>query len=194
MGAVNRVIGGVLLATLLASGVVGVTGCGEKKPPPKPVAPPPPPPPPAPKQIDVSSLLQTSKADKRVQFPQEKAPVDDVVALSVIDLASSIAKGDSKAMSNLMVNVGKDVLDQLLSSGQWEEATSKIEAVRVVELAAPGAKPESFTVSLAIQEPGVAYLVRFTGTQNNGKYVFTGMPGGRKTHPRANQFDDGVLD
>jgi hypothetical protein len=182
------------LSLTLIAGTAILPGCGEKKPPPKPVAPPPPPPPPAPKAIDVSTLLQTSKADKRVQFPQEKAPVDDAVAISVINLASAIAKGDSKAMSGMLVNVGKDVLDQLLASGQWEDATEKIEAVRVVELSAPGAQPQSFNVSLAVQEPGVAYLVRFIGTLDNGKYVFTGMPGGRKTHARANQFDDGVLD
>lgn len=182
------------LSLTLIAGTAILPGCGDKKPPPKPVAPPPPPPPPAPKPIDVGTLLQTSRADKRVQFPQEKAPADDAVATSVIDLASAIAKGDSKAMSGLLINVGKDVLDQLLASGQWEEATENIEAVRVVELSAPGARPESFNVSLAIQEPGVAYLVRFIGTLDNGKYVFTGAPGGRKTHARANQFDDGVFD
>lgn len=182
------------LALTLIAGTAILPGCGEKKPPPKPVAPPPPPPPPAPKAIDVGTLLQTSKADKRVQFPQEKAPVDDAIAVSVINLASAIAKGDSKAMSGMLVNVGKDVLDQLLASGQWEDATGKIEAVRVVELSAPGAKPQSFNVSFAVQEPGVAYLVRFVATLDNDKYVFTGMPGGRKTHARANQFDDGVFD
>lgn len=182
------------LCLALLAGTAILPGCGEKKPPPKPVAPPPPPPPPAPKPIDVSTLLQTSKADKRVQFPQEKAPVDDAVALAVINLASAIAKGDSKAMGGMMISVGKDVLDQLVASGQWDDSTSKIEAVRVVELVAPTAKPESFNVSLAVQEPGVAYLVRFIATLDNGKYVFTGMPGGRKTHARANQFDDGVFD
>ncbi|MBL8874755.1 MAG: hypothetical protein JNM86_03045 [Phycisphaerae bacterium] len=182
------------LSLALVAGTAILPGCGEKKPPPKPVAPPPPPPPPAPKQIDVGTLLQTSKADKRVQFPQEKAPVDDTVALAVINLASAIAKGDSKAMGGMMINVGKDVLDQLVASGQWDESTSKIEAVRVVELIAPTAKPESFNVSFAVQEPGVAYLVRFIGTLDNGRYVFTGMPGGRKTHARANQFDDGIFD
>ncbi|MGH7244128.1 MAG: hypothetical protein ACREJD_11995 [Phycisphaerales bacterium] len=182
------------LSLALVAGTAILPGCGEKKPPPKPVAPPPPPPPPAPKSIDVSTLLQTNHADKRVQFPQEKAPVDDEVAVSVINLASAIAKGDSKAMGGLLVNVGKDVLDQLLANGQWDDATAKIEAVRVVELSAPGAKPQSFNVTFAVQEPGVAYLVRFVGTLDNGKYAFTGSPGGRKTHPRANQFDDGVFD
>ncbi|MBX3380414.1 MAG: hypothetical protein KF805_09985 [Phycisphaeraceae bacterium] len=182
------------LSLTLVAGAAILPGCGEKKAPPKPVAPPPPPAPPAPKPIDVGTLLQTSRADKRVQFPQEKAPADDAVAVSVIDLASAIAKGDGKAMSGLLVNVGKDVLDQLQANGQWEDSTAKIEAVRVVELSAPGARPQSFNVSLAIQEPGIAYLVRFTGTLDNGKYVFTGLPGGRKTHPRANQFDDGVFD
>lgn len=182
------------LSLALLAGTAILPGCGEKKPPPKPVAPPPPPPPPAPKQIEVSTLLQTSRADKRVQFPQEKAPVDDTVANAVIDLASAIAKGDAKAMNGMLINVGKDVLEQLQANGQWEEATEKIEAIRVVELSAPGAKPQSFNVSFAVQEPGIAYLVRFTGTLDNGKYLFTGMPGGRKTHARANQFDDGVFD
>ncbi len=182
------------LMTLSVVGLCLLPGCGSKKPPPKPVAPVAAPPPPPPKQMEVSGLLQTMHADKRVQFPQEKAPVDESVARAVIDLANAIAKGDAKAMEGLLVNIGKDALGQLQSSGQWEDSTAKIEAVRVVELSAPGAKPASFTVSLAIQEPGVAYVVRFAGTLDNGKYVFTGAPGGRKTHPRANQFDDGQFD
>lgn len=185
-----------LLAAL--AGVVLVSGCGESRPKPKPVAPPPPAPAAAPaptlKSVDVSGFLQTMKADKRVQFPQEKAPADERVTRSIIELASALAKGDAKAFGAMLTGEGKDVLEQLQSSGQWEEATGKIEAVRVVEVAAPGLQPASFTVSFAVQEPGNAYILRFSGTLTGDKYLFTGQAGGRLTHPRANQFDDGRLD
>ncbi|MBY0112604.1 MAG: hypothetical protein K2Y21_07270 [Phycisphaerales bacterium] len=192
--ATTRIIGGMLIAALLAGSVTTLSGCGDSKPKPKPVAPPPPPPPPPPKQIDTGALLQTMRADQRIQFPNEKAPSDEAVAKSVIDLATAIVKGDDKAMGNLLISTGKDVLDSLTTSGAWEEATAKIEAVRVVELTAPGEKPQSFTLSLAVQEPGSAYVMRFTATLDNGTYKYTGLPGGRLTRTRANQFDDGKFD
>ena len=159
-----RIIGGLLIATLLAFSLATLSGCGDSKPKPKPVAPAAPPPPPPPKQLDTGALLQTMRADQRIQFPNEKAPSDESVAKSVIELATALVKGDDKAMGNLLVSTGKDVLDSLTASGAWEETTAKIEAVRVVELAAPGDKPQSFTVSYAIQEPGAAYVVRFAAT------------------------------
>jgi hypothetical protein len=171
-------------------------GCGEKKPPPKPAAPPPQAAAPKPvvRQTDVATLLQTAHADKRVQFPSEKAPADEKVALSIIDFASAFAKGDSKALSAMLTGEAKDVLQQLTGTGQWEESTAKIEAVRVVEVSAPGLNPQSFTFALAVQEPGIAYPVRFNASLVDGKYLFNGQSGGRLTHPRANQFDDGKLD
>lgn len=192
--ATTRIIGGVLITALLAGSITTLSGCGDSKPKPKPVAPPPPPPPPPPKQIDAGALLQTMRADQRIQFPNEKAPGDESVARSVIDLATAIVKGDDKAMGDLLVSTGKDVLDSLTASGAWDDATAKIEAIRVVELAAPGEKPPSFSVSLAVQEPGIAYVMRFSATLDNGTYKYTGLPGGRLTRTRANQFDDGKFD
>ena len=116
--AISRIIGGVLIASLLAGGVTTLSGCGESKPKPKPVAPPPPPPPPPPKQLDAGALLQTMRADQRIQFPNEKAPSDESVARSVIELATAIIKGDDKAMGNMLVSTGKDVLDSLTTSGK----------------------------------------------------------------------------
>ena len=191
----------VLPAALLTLGLCfALAACGESRP--KPKAPPPPPPTPAataapaPKMesVDINTYLQAQKADKRVQFPQEKAPGDDLVAKSVIDLASALAKGDAKAFGALLTGEAKDVLEQLQSGGQWDDSTSKIEAVRVVEVAAPGARPATFTVTLAVQEPGNAYVLRFGGTLSGEKYLFNGQPVGRATHPRANQFDDGRFD
>ena len=192
--ATTRIIGGVLIGALLAGSVTTLSGCGDSKPKPKPVAPPPPPPPPPPKQLDAGALLQTMRADQRIQFPNEKAPSDESVARSVIELATAIIKGDDKAMGNMLVSTGKDVLDSLTTSGAWEEATAKIEAIRVVELSAAGDKPQSFTVSYAVQEPGLAYVMRFSATLDNGTYKYTGLPGGRLTRTRANQFDDGKFD
>lgn len=190
--ALKRVVGGILIATVAASGAMTLTGCGEKKEEVK--APPPPPPPPPPKPVDVGALTQTMRADKRVQFPAERAPLDERVARAVISLADALAKGDAESFAGQLTGEAKDVLEQLRNTGQWEEATGKIEAVRVVELAAPGNNPASFGVTLAIQEPGAAYLVRFGATLTGDRYLFNGQSGGRLVKPRANQFDDGVVD
>lgn len=176
-----------LLAPALAVSLFA--GC-KKEPPPPPPAPPPAPRPRPPEPVAVSTLLQTMKADARVQFPDANAPTDEGLARAIIGFADAFAKGNADKLRPMLDPLGKQVLDQLTSSGQWDESTGKaIEAVRVSKLS--GSDPAS--LCLAIQEPGTAYALAWTVRSADGAYVFAGAPIPNITFPRASDFDNASL-
>src|ERR1043165_4813561 len=110
----------ILLAPLGAGALFA--GCEKKAPPP----PPPPPPAPRPKPpepVAVDVLLQSMKADARVQFPAASAPTDEGMARAVITFADAFARGDADKLRPLLDPIGKQVLDQLTASGEWDDST-----------------------------------------------------------------------
>ena len=78
--------------------------------------------------------MQTMQVDARFQFPAEQAPIDDNVAEAVIRFGDALARGDADALREKMDAGTKGVLDQLVNSEAWYDATQDIEAVRVVYL------------------------------------------------------------
>lgn len=120
------------VVTALAVVAVAMSGCGKKEPPPPPPAPAYTPPPPAPDPADVTALLQEMDADKRVQFPEDVAPIDVEYARAIILLADAFARGDDGSLRDLLDGDGRRTLDALVESGRWYDDTDRIEAVRVV--------------------------------------------------------------
>jgi hypothetical protein len=135
------------------------------------------------------------KPDKRVQFPQAAAPVDESLARAVVSLADAIAKGDSSKLGNLLNANGKPLLDQLTSDGSWDEAVAKIEGVRIVNIddqappPPPSATMSTANIYLAIQQPDHAYVVGFKATRDDAGWKFEGAPSTPTTKPRASDFD-----
>jgi len=159
----------------------------------KPAPPPPPPPPkkaeapPPPEPVRTDSLLQTMKADARVQFPQSAAPSDEVIARAVISFADALARGDSDKFKTMLDPGGKAVLDKLVAGGQWEESTGKsVEAVRVAKLTASA---DSGVLMLAIQEPRGAYPLAWAVSKVAGTAIFTALPISNVVKTRASEFD-----
>lgn len=187
----------LIRSVLLVAACAGVTlgGCEKKK---KPAPPPPPPPKPVaviPDPVDISAVLQQAKADARVQFPQSQAPADRSLAEGVIRLASALAAGDAAAMRGMLAPGARDVLDQLVASGGWEEGTKEIGQVRVVSLSnATEAEPTASLVGFAIQEPGRARLLAWTATRAGDRWVFANELCQADTKPRASDFDGVSLD
>jgi len=144
-----------------------------------------PPPPPPPEPVRVGTLIQTSGADPRVAFPQEKAPTDAQLARAVIRLADAIARGDADALRPQLTEDAAATLAELESSGAWAESTASIEQVRVVDLG-----PEQ--VTLAVQKPGSAYPLRWAVHTGSGSIRFGGAPVDDVVLQRASQFDAGV--
>jgi hypothetical protein len=149
----------------------------------------------------VDPVLQAMKPDKRVQFPQKEAPTDETLARAVIDFADALAKGDSTKFGSMLTSGTRPFLDQLTGDGSWEEATSKIEAVRVITLtdldppAPPSAEQTFAMLYYAVQEPSGAYLMGWSARKDGGTWKFTMAPSGSMVKPRASDFDvGGVLD
>lgn len=170
--------------------VLWAGGCEEKKPPPSPEPPPPPPVVARPDPVDMSAVLQQARADARVQFPQGQSPADRSLAEAVIGLSSALARGDAAAMGQMLDPKAKRVLEELVASGEWASATKPIEAVRVVSLSGRSEdRPTRAEVVLAVQVPGVAYLVAWDATRAGDRWTFSNkwVQGDRRA--RASEFD-----
>lgn len=169
-------------AVLIAAPAV-LTGCKKKE---APTPAPPPPPPPQPKPVEIDGVMQSMKADARVQFPQAKAPISEDLARAVIAFSDALAKGDAAKLQPMLDSTSKNVLEQLRASGDWDESVSKIQAVRVVQLAGSEA---GGMLSLAVQEPGSAYVLNWAIAGAGGKFVFSGMPASSQILTRASDWD-----
>jgi hypothetical protein len=186
----SRAFVAALALTLAAGTLLGTAGCEEKKEVAK-APPPPPPPPPPPEPVDIASVLKNLGADKRVQFPQDHAPVNAGLADAIVKFASSLAKGDATTFGSMLEPSSRQTLDQLTGSGEWEDAVEKIEAVRVTFSAGmrdSDAVGGAFV--LAIQEPGSAYVLSWAVMSAGDRVLFAAMPSSKDTKPRASDWDN----
>lgn len=175
-------------AAMAVAGAIVLSACSK---------PPPPPPPPAPKKVEappppepvrIDPLLQSMKADARVQFPQTSAPTDEQIARAVIGFADALARGDSDKFKTMLDPVGKGVLDKLVSTGQWDESTGKaVDAVRVAKLLQTG--DSAAIVTIAIQDARGAYPLQWAAAKAAGAVIFVAMPTENMVRARASEFD-----
>lgn len=179
-------------AILLIAATVSVSGCEKKKK--KPAPPPPPPPPPKvviPDPVDAGAVIQSLRADARVQFPQTVAPADRSLAESAVRLADAIARGDANALRTQLEGPSQSVLDELVASGGWAEGTSQIEQVRIVALSGiADPRPEITLIGTAIQGRDGAYLLAWNGRRNGEGWLFSAAACQNDVKTRASEFDD----
>lgn len=135
-----------------------------------------------PKQVSADDL----RMDPRVQFPQERLPTSESLAQAVASLASAIAKGDKDAMSAMLTRPAQGVLTDLAARGEWQSATSGIEAVRVVAL---DGGDNAMRVGLAVQDAGGAYLLAWEGREADGVWKFAGLGVAERSAARAAELD-----
>lgn len=182
----------VAMVTMVALPSTMMTACS---PPPPPPAPPPAPPPPPPnaEPIQIDPLMQSVKPDQRVQFPQVAAPVDESLARATIKLCEAIVKGDSSTMSGMLDPAGRAILERLIASGEWEDTTQKIQAIRVVNIINLGdltsAQMSAANVYIAVQEPGRAYILAWLASRAGDTWIFSGNVATKMTKARASEFD-----
>lgn len=182
----------VAMVTMVALPSTMMTACS---PPPPPPAPPPAPPPPPPNAdpIQIDPLMQSVRPDQRVQFPQVAAPVDESLARAVIRLCEAIVKGDSSALGGMLDPAGRGILERLIASGEWDDTTQKIQAVRVVNTINLGdptsSEMSAANVYIAVQEPGKAYVLAWLATRAGNTWIFTGNVATKTTKARASEFD-----
>lgn len=170
--------------------LVALAGCG--KPPPPPPPPAPPPPPPVPQAVNVDAVLASTRLDPRVQFPQEAAPLDESLVVAVAQLANALVAGDDAGMRTRLAPDAQRVLDALVSSGEWEDSTQRVQGVRVLMIVdnAPTGTQEmnDATFYLGVQEAGQAYVLGWSGTKTDGAWVFNGSGSTSAVRARASDF------
>jgi len=136
----------------------------------------PPPPPPVVTSTEPAQpewFIEDLDMDARVQFPQGKAPSSQDLAQAVANLASAIASGDHSSMQSLLDVADREVLKDLVGSGDWKSATSGIEAVRVCVLTESEDK-KTATVGLGVQDKDGAFMLAWTA-DSPGSWRFRGM-------------------
>ena len=89
---------------------------------------------PPPPEVSFETIAQNEKADARVQFAADLKISEENLDLgkAVVRLADCFARGSAKDLKPMLTRRAQSLLADLESSGQWEEATKQIEAVRVV--------------------------------------------------------------
>lgn len=121
--------------TLLTGLVLGMSlsGACKKPPPPPPPAPPPPPP-----VVQISEIGEQLKVDPRVTWRSDIQVTDESFITAALKLADAFARGDAPKAKELLDSQGQQVVTELVNTGQWDEASKKVEAVRIVFAAPPG--------------------------------------------------------
>lgn len=124
---------GLTAATALLFG----TGCGSE-PEPEPVVqapvkrdPAPPPPPPAPKVRSVDELKAEFNIDPRVNLTEERAPDTTEQRIAVLRFFDAFARGDSNTLASMLSPTDALLLERMVDSGEWAEATSGIGMIDV---------------------------------------------------------------
>jgi len=140
--------------------------------------------------VDIQSVLSEMDADARITFPQEVAPIDAELAKSVVDFAEAFLSGDDSEVRGMLDLAGQSVLDRLLITGGWYDATDELEAVRVLELRESGSG-QGGSVVYALQTPGSAYTLAWSIEPGpGGGFVFSAEGSDSEERPRASDFAD----
>ncbi len=163
------------LAGLCSVGVLALlVGCQDSTPQTQAVAPPPPPPAPVkPAVTPVSELMAQLNIDPRIVLPEEKAPPTTSERKAVLELFDGFARGDNQVVGSYISFSDRPLLEDLVATGQWKEATSGITQIRLET----GVSPEGDNCVLAIIQSGTKFQPQLwkysSATDMGGKeYMF----------------------
>ena len=85
--------------------------------------------PPPPPITSIAQLMLDLGIDNRVSLPEDMAPMTNPERKAVLEFFDSFARGDETALASMLTNVDNDELDDLVKSGAWADATSKITGI-----------------------------------------------------------------
>lgn len=153
-------------AALAASAALMSSGCGEEEPaPPQEEQQSAPPPQPRFQWSDVSK-------DVRVQYAPGTAPSDTRLGEALASFASSLARGDAEAFRGHLTPTAGETLDALIASGDWDEQTAGIEAVRLTYVLDQGGSAE---IGLAVRDGEGMYLLGWFAEDYGDAWRFSGI-------------------
>ena len=90
-----------------------------------------PPTPPPPAVTSIAQLMVDLGIDERVSLPEDMAPMTNIERKAVLEFFDSFARGDETALGSMLMEVDRAELDDLVQSGAWADATSKISGIDV---------------------------------------------------------------
>ncbi len=131
---------------------MALVGCGSSQPDPvaipvsapsRPKTPRTPPPPPI---TSIAQLMLDLGIDDRVSLPEDMAPMTNPERKAVLEFFDSFARGDQTALGSMLTKLDRDELDELVSSGAWKDATSKISGIDVQTGTSPTSEPCALAV------------------------------------------------
>lgn len=134
--------------------------------------------------------LANLKLDKKVQFPEERAPSSQEAAVAIGAFASALASGNDQQMATLMGARDKALLDVMVQSGQWTEQARQIKTVRICSLTETDS---GLQVGLGVQDALGAYLLGWEATPEGAGFVFSGMAIEPKFAEDVKQLDGASL-
>jgi len=79
----------------------------------------------------IAQLMLDLGIDERVSLPEDMAPMTNPERKAVLEFFDSFARGDETALGSMLTRVDNDELDELVASGAWTDATSKISGIDV---------------------------------------------------------------
>jgi hypothetical protein len=110
--------------------------------------------------------------DESVEFPPINAPSSREIASSVAALAGAIAQGDSRALHSMLDQPSQAVLDKLVESEIWQDATDSIIKVRVCTLEE---EDQTIRVGLGVENLDGAYLIGWEGERIGSNWLYAGI-------------------
>lgn len=131
-----RTLSAALVGASVAASLMGtLTGCGEEPPPPPPPVvrndpPPPPPPPPAIKTI--AELMAELGIDPRVKLAESDAPNTTEKRIAVLLFWHQFATGNADKAGAVMSAEDKGTLGSLVANGGWAACTGNLDQIEVV--------------------------------------------------------------
>lgn len=156
------------VATLVIAGMgVSGSGCDSKKEAPQQSAP-------APVAVQSVDPMEGIQLDAKVTWPEKFTATTPEQARAIAALANALARGDADAAKGVLEQSDRDVLQDLMTFGDWADETKGLQAVRVCVLNHADDK-RGVTLGLGVQDAMGAYMLAWTGAETDSNWVFTGM-------------------
>jgi hypothetical protein len=123
------------LCALALIGVISLgAGCSQEEEPVVVNRPPPPPPPeapPPPAVTPIEQLMAEMNIDPRVSLSEDKAPDNDIDRRAVLAFFDAFARGNDKAVQQMLPETDRPQLATLVESGAWKDTTTRTTKIGV---------------------------------------------------------------
>jgi hypothetical protein len=101
----------------------------------------------------IEDLMAQLGIDERVVLPESKAPPTDEERIAVLEFFDAFARGDAQSLQPMLQFLDSLQLEQMVESGEWDEATDGIEMIEIQT----GRSPDGQNCALAVFTVGLEF-------------------------------------